>query len=65
MTSLLIFLSVDTTNRRSPETGKGRPEAGNGGERHRLVSLLGVGFVVVVSALVKIIKFFTRKKTLP
>ena len=53
MTSLLIFLSVDTTNRRSLETGNGGSEAGNGGERHRLVSLLGVGFVVVVSALVK------------
>ena len=54
MASFLMFLSVDTANRtQEAKNGSQGSELGvGGGERHRLVSILGFGLVIVVGALV-------------
>ena len=59
LTSFLIFLSVDTANNR-PQVVEDvlkkvqASQLGGGGERHRLVSILGIGLVIVVGALVSV-----------
>ena len=59
LTSFLIFLSVDTANNRPQVVEDVLKKAqasqlGGGGERHRLVSILGIGLVIVVGALVSV-----------